>query len=42
MYAVHIPYRDTWKIDIEPISDINGKFKQINSFRELTEIFLSK
>ena len=40
MYAIHIPYRDTWKIDIEPIVNTNGKFKQINSFKELAELFL--
>lgn len=42
MYAVHIPYRDTWKVDIEPIIKTNGKYKKIGSFKELTDIFLSK
>ncbi len=42
MYAVHIPYRNTWKVDIEPIIKTNGKYKKINSFIELTDLFLSK
>ena len=42
MYAIHIPYRDTWKVDIEPIINTNGKFKKINRFKELKEIFLVK
>ena len=41
MYAIHIPYRDTWKIDIEPIVNSNGKFKQVSCFKELADIFLS-
>ena len=39
MYAIHIPYKDTWKVDIEPIKHTNGKYKKINSFKELKEIF---
>jgi putative hydrolase of the HAD superfamily len=42
MYAVHIPYSNTWKVDIEPIIKTNGKYKQISSFIELTDLFLSK
>ena len=40
MFAVHIPYRDTWKIDIEPIVNADGKYRQINCFKELEQIFL--
>jgi len=42
MYAVYIPYNDTWKLDIEPIVNSNGKFKQLASFPELKKLFLDK
>ncbi|MEJ2054736.1 MAG: HAD family hydrolase [Calditrichaceae bacterium] len=39
MYAVHIPYKNTWKLDVEPIISANGKFKQIPSFKDLNILF---
>lgn len=41
MYAVYIPYRNTWKLDIEPIINKNGKFIQISHFKELKNLFLN-
>jgi putative hydrolase of the HAD superfamily len=40
MYAIHIPYKNTWKVDIEPIINKNGKYIKINNFEELKNIFL--
>lgn len=40
MYAIHIPYKNTWKVDIEPIINENGKYKKINNFKELGNIFV--
>ena len=39
IYAVHIPYRDTWKLDIEPIVNANGKFIEVSCFKKLAEVF---
>jgi putative hydrolase of the HAD superfamily len=39
MYAVHIPYRDTWKMDIEPIQSVDGKLIVLRKFKDLIEIF---
>lgn len=41
MYVIHIPYKNTWKVDIEPIINKNGKYKKINNFKELKDIFLA-
>ncbi len=38
MYAIHIPYRDTWKVDIEPIISHNGYFTILKSFSELITV----
>ena len=39
MYAVHIPYRDTWKLDNEPIEAVNERFIEVKNFKELKNIF---
>lgn len=40
MYAIHIPYRDTWKLDNEPVEAIEGRFLELQSFKELQKIFI--
>lgn len=42
MYAVYIPYSDTWKLDIEPIEDYKHHFIQIKEFADLRTIFLNQ
>jgi len=39
MYAIHIPYRDTWKLDDEPIQPADGRFFQLQKFKELKKLF---
>ncbi len=39
MYAVHIPYRDTWKLDDEPIQPAKGRFFQVSTFSDLKTLF---
>ena len=39
MFAVHIPYRDTWKLDDEPIEAQDGRFMELKSFEALQTIF---
>ncbi len=39
MYAIHIPYRDTWKLDDEPIVAQEGKFQELPSFVDLQKAF---
>jgi putative hydrolase of the HAD superfamily len=38
MYAIHIPYSDTWKADIEPIIDREKKLLVLNRFDELKTV----
>ncbi len=40
MFAVHIPYKDTWKLDDEPVLSQNGRLITIDDFRQLNELFL--
>ncbi len=39
LFAVHIPYRDTWKLDNEPIDSGNGRFIELESFEALQKVF---
>ena len=39
MYAVYIPYRDTWKLDNEPIQPADGRFFQLAKFSDLKKLF---
>lgn len=39
LYAVFIPYKDTWKLDHETIDHANGRFYKINNFAGLTSLF---
>lgn len=39
MYAIHIPYRDTWKLDKEPIDEKNDRLMILNAFSDLRNIF---
>ncbi len=39
MYAVYIPYRDTWKLDDEPIEAVDNRFFKLSRFTELKELF---
>jgi len=39
MNAIHIPYRDTWKLDDEPIQIVNGRFLELESFKALRTLF---
>ncbi len=39
MYAVHIPYRDTWKLDDEPIEARDGRFLELQNFAALQMVF---
>jgi len=39
MYAIHIPYRDTWKMDMEPLQSANGRLIVLQKFKDLKEIF---
>ncbi|HGY56811.1 MAG TPA: hypothetical protein ENK44_13980 [Caldithrix abyssi] len=39
MYAIYIPYTDTWKLDDEPIEDENGKLLVVERFSDLKNIF---
>ncbi len=39
MYAVYIPYRDTWKLDDEPIEPVDNRFFQLERFTELKKLF---
>jgi len=38
MYAIHIPYRDTWKVDLEPIVDSQQRLIVLKSFGELKTV----
>ena len=38
MYAVYIPYRDTWKVDLEPIVDQQQRLTELKSFGELKTV----
>ena len=40
MYAVYIPYSETWKLDFEPIETCGERFYEINNFVELQKLFL--
>jgi putative hydrolase of the HAD superfamily len=42
MYAVYIPYSDTWKLDVEPIEDFKHRFIEIKQFADLRQIFLNQ
>jgi len=42
MYAVYIPYSDTWKLDVEPIEDFKHRFVEIKQFDDLRKIFLNQ
>jgi len=39
MFAVHIPYRDTWKMDMEPLQIANGRLIVLQKFKDLNTIF---
>lgn len=39
MFAIHIPYRDTWKMDMEPIQSVDGKLIVLQKFKDLKDIF---
>jgi len=39
MYAIYIPYEDTWKLDNEPLEEISEKLVVVNRFSELKSIF---
>lgn len=39
MYAIHIPYRDTWKLDDEPIQSVNSRLIVLPQFKDLQKIF---
>ena len=39
MYAIYIPYTDTWKLDDEPIEDKNGKLLVLERFSDLKNVF---
>ncbi|MGD9487918.1 MAG: HAD hydrolase-like protein [Calditrichaceae bacterium] len=39
MYAIHIPYKDTWKLDNEPIDRENERLIILNAFSDLRNIF---
>ena len=39
MYAIHIPYRDTWKLDNESIQGQGNRFMELKSFMALQDIF---
>ncbi len=38
MYAIHIPYRDTWKLDNEAIQAIDGRFFELKQFTDLKKV----
>lgn len=40
LFAIHIPYRDTWKLDNEPIESVDGRFLELANFKELQNIFI--
>ena len=39
LVAIHIPYRDTWKLDDEPIQSVNGRLFVLPKFKDLQKIF---
>jgi putative hydrolase of the HAD superfamily len=39
MYAIFIPYQNTWKLDNEPINSIDGKLIVLDRFSELKAVF---
>ncbi len=39
MYAIYIPYPNTWKLDYEEVNPVKGKFFQIKHFKELLNYF---
>jgi len=39
MFAIHIPYRDTWKLDDEPIEATADRFLELDSFEALRNVF---
>ncbi len=39
LYAIFIPYKDSWKLDHETIDHDNGRFYIIDNFAELTSLF---
>jgi putative hydrolase of the HAD superfamily len=38
MYAIFIPYADTWKLDDEPLISADGRIKTIQRFEDLKQI----
>jgi putative hydrolase of the HAD superfamily len=38
MYAIHIPYRDTWKMDLEPLEEAQGRLLVLESFEKLRTV----
>jgi len=40
LFAIHIPYRDTWKLDNEPIESVDGRFLELKQFKDLQNIFI--
>jgi len=39
MYAIHIPYRDTWKLDDEPLMEAPGRLQVLERFTDLKKVF---
>ncbi|MBN2425717.1 MAG: HAD family hydrolase [Calditrichaceae bacterium] len=39
MYAVFIPYKETWKLDKEPVQSIDGRLVILENFSDLKKIF---
>ena len=39
MYAVFIPYKETWKLDKEPVQSIDGRLVILENFSDLRKIF---
>ena len=39
LYAIHIPYHDTWKLDDEPIQSINSRLIVLPQFKDLRKVF---
>jgi len=39
MYAIYIPYADTWKLDYEEIEPVEARFFQVEKFCDLIDYF---
>ncbi|MHB2153311.1 HAD family hydrolase [Calditrichota bacterium GD2] len=40
MYAIYIPYANTWKLDYEEVKPVQGRYFKVQRFSDLKDYFL--